>query len=273
VERGGKALREAKMKKTDLMPVMFFGHGNPMNVIINNKYSLAWEKIGREIPKPKAILSVSAHWYVPYVMVTAMEQPPTIHDFGGFPKKLYDKDYPTPGSPELAKKIIKLLSPVKCSPDSDWGIDHGTWSVLCRAFPKADIPVVQLSIDASKPAKFHFELGKKLAPLREEGVLIIGSGNVVHNLHAFAWGEHEVKPFDWGVRFEKQIKELIKNNKESELADYLKMGDDALMSVPTPDHYLPLLYVMALRQKNEPVTYPVEGFDGGSISMLSVKLG
>ncbi len=155
-------------------------------------------------------------------MVTAMEQPAIIHDFGGFPKKLYEKNYPAPGSPELAKKVIKLLSPVKCSPDKDWGIDHGTWSVLCRVFTKADIPVVQLSIDASKPAKFHFELGKKLALLREEGVLIIGSGNVVHNLHAFAWGENEVKPFDWGIRFEKQIKELIKIIRNQNLLITLK---------------------------------------------------
>lgn len=261
------------MTGNDLMPAVFFGHGNPMNAVLNNRYSQAWEKLGRELPKPKAILCVSAHWYTARVMVTAADKPVTIHDFGGFPKKLYDVDYPAPGSKKIARKAAELLTGYKCRMDDEWGLDHGTWSVLCRVFPEADVPVVQLSIDATKPAKAHFEIGKKLAPLREEGVMIIGSGNIVHNLHAYAWGGQSTAPDKQGIIFERKVKEMIESGREEQLAGYIDFGESALYAAPTPDHYLPLLYVMGARHSTDKVSYPVEGFDGGSISMLAVRVG
>ena len=255
------------------MPAIFFGHGNPMNAVRNNSYTKSWAAIGKKIPLPKAILCISAHWYVPDVAVTAMPHPKTIHDFGGFPQKLYKIKYPAPGDINLAKRVQALLAPISVGLDSHWGLDHGTWCVLRRVFPKANIPVVQLSIDERQPPKFHYELGKKLAPLREEGVLIIGSGNLVHNLHAYAWGEHNVKQYDWAVRFEEKVRKLILAGKDRQLINYEKLDAEALLSVPTPDHYLPLLYIMALRKKNDKISFPVKGFDRGSISMLSVQVG
>jgi len=255
------------------MPTIFFGHGNPMNALLSNKYTEGWAAIGRELLRPRAVLCVSAHWYLPGTLVTAMASPPTIHDFGGFPRALYEVQYPAPGDRDLAHRVQALLAPIPVKPDKRWGLDHGTWSVLRHVFPEADVPVVQLSIDATQPAAFHFALGKKLAPLREEGILIIGSGNLVHNLHAYAWGEHYVKPFDWAVRFEKQTRELLLAGNDGPLIDYETLGPDALLSAPTPDHYLPLLYVIALRRAAEQIRFPVEGFDGGSISMLAVQVG
>jgi 4,5-DOPA dioxygenase extradiol len=202
-----------------------------------------------------------------------MSSPRTIHDFGGFPRELYQVEYPAPGSPELAKRVQELLAPLPVHLDQDWGLDHGTWSVLCHVFPHADIPVVQLSIDETRPAKFHYELAKLLHPLRDEGVLIIGSGNVIHNLHTYAWGKHEVEPFDWAVRFERLARELLLKGDDAPLVQYELLGRDALLAAPTPDHYLPLLYVIALRRDGEAVSFPVEGFDGGSISMLTVQIG
>jgi 4,5-DOPA dioxygenase extradiol len=199
--------------------------------------------------------------------------PRTIHDFGGFPRELYAVQYPAPGSLELAKRVRDLLAPVSVALDQTWGLDHGTWSVLCHVFPQADIPVVQLSIDETRPPGFHNEVGKLLAPLRDDGVLIIGSGNIVHNLHTYAWGKHEVEPFDWAVRFETVARDLLLTGNQQPLVDYESLGRDALLSAPTPDHYLPLLYVIGLRRKGEQVSFPVEGFDGGSISMLTVQLG
>jgi 4,5-DOPA dioxygenase extradiol len=255
------------------MPVIFFGHGNPMNALHDNDYTKGWAEIGDEIPKPKAILCISAHWYLPATLVTAMPKPRTIHDFGGFPSKLYEVEYPASGDVTLAHRLKDLLEPVSVGLDQQWGLDHGTWSVLCRVFPKADIPVVQLSIDETQPPAFHYEIGKKLLPLRDEGILIIGSGNLVHNLHAYAWGQRQVAPYDWAVRFEKQVRTLLTAGKDEQIVEYEKMGDDAMLSVPTPDHYLPLLYVIALRKKGERISFPVEGFDGGSISMLTVRIG
>ena len=259
---------------TDPMPAIFFGHGNPMNALHRNAYTEGWAEIGESMPRPKAVLCVSAHWYLPATMVTAMATPRTIHDFGGFPRELYEVQYPAPGSPELAARVHDLLKPIEVElDDKSWGLDHGTWSVLCHVFPQADIPVVQLSIDETKPPEFHYEVGKRLTPLRDEGILIIGSGNIVHNLHTYAWGRHEVEPFDWAVRFEKKAKELLLSGDDAPLVDYESLGRDALLAAPTPDHYLPLLYVIALRGKNEKVSFPVEGFDGGSISMLTVRIG
>ncbi len=257
----------------DLMPVIFFGHGNPMNAISKNDYTEGWTAIGKSIPRPKAILSVSAHWYIPATAVTANLNPPTIHDFGGFPRELYQIRYPAPGSPELARRVQKLLAPVQNDLDEKWGLDHGTWAVLKHVYPKANLPVVQLSVDGRQPPSFHYELGKRLAPLREEGVLIIGSGNLVHNLHAYAWGEHGVKPFDWAVRFEKHVRELLLKGDDAPLVGYENLGLDAMLSVPTPDHYLPLLYVLGLRKAGEKIRFPVEGVDGGSVSMLAIQIG
>jgi 4,5-DOPA dioxygenase extradiol len=258
---------------TDLMPAIFFGHGNPMNALSRNAYTDGWASIGESIPRPRAVLAVSAHWYIPACAVTANPEPRTIHDFGGFPRELYEVKYPAPGSPELAKRVRDLLSPVAAGLDETWGLDHGTWTVLKHVFPKADIPVVQLSIDETQPAGFHYEIGKRLVALREEGVLVIGIGNIVHNLHPYAWGDHGVKAFDWAMRFEQQVRELIVKGHNDRVVDYEKLGRDAILSVPTPDHYLPLLYVLGLRRENEQISFPVQGVDGGSVSMLAVQIG
>jgi 4,5-DOPA dioxygenase extradiol len=255
------------------MPTIFFGHGNPMNALSKNSYTKGWASIGKSISRPKAVLAVSAHWYVPYCAVTSNLNPRTIHDFGGFPKELYQIEYPAPGSLELALRVKDLLAPVAVSLDESWGLDHGTWSVLKYVFPKADIPIVQLSIDETQQPSFHYELGKRLAALREEGVLIIGSGNIVHNLSTYSWGEDNVKPFDWAARFEKQARELLLKGDDAPLVNYESLGRDAILSAPTPDHYLPLLYVLGLRRKKEKVSFPIQGIDGGSISMLAVQIG
>jgi 4,5-DOPA dioxygenase extradiol len=255
------------------MPAIFFGHGNPMNAVSSNAWTEGWRLIGAQVPRPRAILSISAHWYVPGTGVTLSAAPRTIHDFGGFPAELYRVRYPAPGDPVLAQRVRELLAPVDVALDESWGLDHGTWSVVMHAFPAADIPVVQLSIDENRPASFHFDIGRKLAPLREEGVLIVGSGNLVHNLHAYAWGRHAVEPYDWAVRFETVARGLMLAGDFSPLVNYETLGRDALMSIPTPDHFLPLLYVLGSRQKGDDIGFPVEGVDGGSISMLSIKVG
>jgi 4,5-DOPA dioxygenase extradiol len=255
------------------MPAIFFGHGNPMNALEDNAYTQGWAAIGNEVPRPKAVLSVSAHWYVPGTSVTATPTPETIHDFGGFPLALYQVDYPAPGDPALADRVWRLLTPTSVYPDKKWGLDHGTWTVLRHVFPQADIPVVQLSIDKRQPAEFHYGIGKRLAPLREEGVLIVGSGNLVHNLHAYAWGRHGTEPFDWAVRFEDKVRDLLLSGTDGPLIAYETLGHDAALSVPTPDHYLPLLYVIATRRERDPICFPVEGVDGGSVSMLAVRIG
>ncbi len=255
------------------MPAFFLGHGNPMNALATNAYTQAWNNIGAGIPRPKAILAISAHWYVPYLAVTGMKEPRTIHDFGGFPRELFEFTYPAPGDPALAMRIRELLEPLDAGIDSQWGLDHGAWSVLCHLFPQADIPIVQLSIDETQPPQFHFQAGKSLAPLRDENILVIGSGNIVHNLHAYAWGRHPAEPFDWAVRFDSRVRELLAANDMAPLVDYESLGRDALLSAPTPDHYLPLLYIAGMRAGDDPVSFPVAGMDGGSISMLSVQFG
>ncbi len=255
------------------LPAIFFGHGNPMNAIRRNSYTDRWTAIGDATPRPKAILCVSAHWYVPGAAVTINTSPRTIHDFGGFPRELYEINYPAPGDPELARRVQKLLSPLSVNLEERWGLDHGTWSVLCHLYPQADVPVVQLSIDETKPASFHYEIGQRLAPLRDEGILIVGSGNLVHNLHTYAWGAHAVEPYDWAARFESEVRELLLGNQHRPLVHYETLGKDALLSIPTPDHYLPLLYVLGTGKPSEAITFPVEGVDGGSISMLAVQIG
>lgn len=261
------------MAASPRMPSLFFGHGNPMNAIQENAFTDAWAAIGRSLARPRAILCVSAHWYPPATLVTAMSAPRTIHDFGGFPRALYEVQYPAPGDGVLARRVQELLSPVPVGLDEGWGLDHGTWSVLCHLVPDASVPVVQLSMDETRAASFHYDLGRRLAPLRDEGVLIMGSGNLVHNLHAYAWGRKLVEPFDWAVRFERDARERMRAGDHGPLVQYDALGKDALLSVPTPDHYLPLLYVLGTQSPGEAVTFPVEGVDGGSVSMLSVRIG
>jgi len=259
---------------TSSMPAIFFGHGNPMNAIEENEYTRGWASIGASVPRPKAILAISAHWYLPATLITAMDRPRTIHDFGGFPRELYEVSYPAPGHAALVRRVQELLSPhVAVGLDHRWGLDHGTWSVLTHVYPKADIPVVQLSIDETRPASFHYDIGRRLQPLRDEGILVIGSGNLIHNLHAYAWGRHPVEPFDWAVRFEQNARDLIRAGNHAPLVAYETLGRDAMLAAPTPDHYLPLLYILGARRDGEPASFPVEGVDGGSISMLTVRIG
>ena len=255
------------------LPAIFLGHGNPMNALADNVYTKAWARLGQAIPRPRAVLAISAHWYVPEMGATVATAPRTIHDFGGFPRALFQVQYPAPGDPALARRVQKLLAPLEVRLDDSWGLDHGTWAVLSHMYPQADVPVVQLSIDETRPAGFHHELGRQLAPLREEGVLIVGSGNLVHNLHAYAWGRHSQAPFDWAVRFEQRAREILEAGEDYPLIDYERLGPDAQLAVPTPEHFLPLLYVMGTRQTRERVTFPVEGVNGGSISMLAAQVG
>jgi len=257
----------------NILPAIFFGHGNPMNAVLNNAYTDAWRRIGEDTERPRAIVSISAHWFVPGTGVTISTAPRTIHDFGGFPRELYAVQYPAPGDPGLARRVQALLAPMPVMLDDSWGLDHGTWSVLKHVYPAADIPIVQLSIDETRPPAFHYDIGRRLAPLREEGVLIVGSGNLVHNLHTYAWGRHMPDPYDWAVRFETEAKGLLLAGDHKPLVSYESMGREALLSIPTPDHYLPLLYVIGAGQKADAISFPVEGVDGGSISMLAVRVG
>lgn len=252
------------------MPAIFFGHGNPMNALADNAYTRAWSEIGRTL-EPRAVLAISAHWYVPQTAVTAMSSPRTIHDFGGFPRELHEVQYRAPGSPELAGRVRQLLAPLAVKLDEQWGLDHGTWSVLCHVFPQADVPIVQVSIDETQPARFHYELGRKLSALRDDGILIAGSGNLVHNLHTYAWGRAGVEPFDWALRFEKSARSFMHARNDEPLIEYELQGRDALLSAPTPEHYLPLLYVLGARRDDDQLDFPVEGIDGGSVSMLTAR--
>jgi len=253
-------------------PAIFFGHGNPMYAIQENAYTAAWRQMGERLPRPRAVLAVSAHWFVPGCAVTVSMTPRTIHDFGGFPDELYRVQYPAPGDPALAARVKELLAPIEVTLDDDWGLDHGTWSVLRHVYPDADVPVVQVSIDARQPAAFHYALGQALAPLREEGVLIAGSGNVVHNLRRYDWSGQGTGTYDWAARFEQKTRELIQAGDHAALVHYSALGADATLSIPTPDHYLPLLYVLGSQIPGDTVSFPVAGIEGGSISMLAVEL-
>lgn len=254
------------------LPAIFVGHGNPMNALAENAYTRAWREIGASIPKPRAVLSISAHWYVPYTAVTAMHTPRTIHDFGGFPRELSEFQYPAPGSPAVAVEVRDLLG-ANVQLDQSWGLDHGAWGVLCHVFPEADVPVVQLSIDRTLAPHDHYRLGRALAPLRERGILIVGSGNLIHNLREYAWGEDDIEPYDWALRFETQAKTAMLAGNHRQLIEYQTLGRDAVLAAPTPEHYLPLLYVLGAQAPGDAVSFPVEGIDGGSISMLSVRVG
>ncbi len=259
--------------KSDLMPVLFLGHGNPMNTLLDNKYTRAWDEMGRTLPRPKVILSISAHWFNSGTAVTAMPFPQTIHDFGGFPQELYEIEYPAPGAPDFAAQLRKVITSVDVVADMNWGLDHGTWSVLRHLYPDADVPVVQLSIDKTQPAIFHYRIGREISVLRNEGVLIVGSGNLVHNLYEYSWDQRAANPYEWALRFETEVRSLLKKGDDDTLVAYEKMGRDAQLSIPTPDHYFPFIYTLGARSKNDAISFPVEGFDGGSVSMLSVKFG
>jgi 4,5-DOPA dioxygenase extradiol len=255
------------------MPAVFLGHGSPMNAIEESAYSNVWRELGKQIAKPKAILMISAHWYTRGTAVTAMDAPRTIHDFGGFPQALFDVQYPAPGSPALAARVAELLSPAtEVHLDRSWGLDHGTWGVLVHAYPDADVPVVQLSIDGTKPPQWHYDVARRLAPLRDEGVLIAASGNVVHNLRT-ARRSDGAAAYDWATAFEQSVREHASRHEHAALIDYESAGQAARLSVPTPEHYLPLLYVIAQQGDGEKVSFPTEGIDWGSISMLSVGVG
>ena len=255
------------------LPALFLGHGSPMNALHDNAWTRAWASLGVRLPRPRAVLAISAHWYVARTAVTAMAAPRTIHDFGGFPRALFEVRYPAAGDPALAARVAELLAPLPVEVDQSWGLDHGTWSVLCHVFPKADVPVVQLSIDETRPPAFHYELGTRLRALRDEGVLIVGSGDVVHNLEAYAWGGRPAQPYDWALRFDSTVRERLMAGDHPALINYPDLGRDALLSVPTPEHYLPLLYVLGASTPGGAVTFPTEGIDGGSVSMLAVRFG
>jgi 4,5-DOPA dioxygenase extradiol len=257
-------------KKSDRMPVLFVGHGSPMNAIEDNDFCRAWVEVARHLPRPRAILCVSAHWESDGTRVTAMPKPRTIHDFYGFPKELNTKQYPAPGSPELAETTRRTIRQTPVAPDLEWGLDHGTWAVLCRMFPQADVPVIQLSLDRRQPARAHYEIGRELAPLREQGVLIIGSGNMVHNLGLLEWSD---EPFDWAVAFDAKLKDLILRRDHDALIQYEKLGPDSRKAVPTNEHYLPLLYALALQGKDERLSFFTEKVTLGSISMRGLRIG
>ncbi|MDR3651346.1 MAG: 4,5-DOPA dioxygenase extradiol [Paludibacter sp.] len=257
------------------MPVLFVGHGSPMYAIEDNEFVQSWQNLGKTLATPKAIICISAHWETQGTEITSIQNPPTIHDFGGFPRELYEIQYPVSGDPDLAKETIRILSGTSVQPDLKWGLDHGAWSVIRHIYPKANIPVIQLSLDYNKSPKEHYELATELASLRNKGVLFIGSGNIVHNLRHVAWDKHDDEEFgyNWAIEANETIKKLIVANKHDELIDYKSLGKAVQMAVPTPDHYLPLLYSLALKDENEEVSFFNDKTVMGSLSMTSVRIG
>lgn len=261
-------------EKTDLMPVLFVGHGNPMNAIEENEFVSGWRNIGKSIPTPNAILCISAHWVTRGTHVTAMEKPVTIHDFGGFPQELFEVQYPAPGSPELAKEIKNLVSKTVVGMDEKWGLDHGCWSVLRHIYPNADIPVVQLSLDYYQDAQYHYELAKELSSLRKKGVLIVGSGNLVHNLRMIAWDKFNEPEYayDWASEALEKMKKQILANDHQSLINYKMQGEAFKLAIPTSEHYLPLIYILALKEENEKVSFFNDKTVAGSLAMTSLLI-
>ena len=253
------------------MPVIFLGHGSPLNAIEDNAYRRTWAGLAARLPRPRAVLCISAHWETRGAALTAAERPETIHDFYGFPPALFAVQYPAPGDPELAQTAANLLAPWGAQLDTRRGLDHGSWSVLLPMYPQADVPVVQLSLDTHEPASFHYELAQRLAPLREQGVLVLGSGNIVHNLRLLDY--RRADGYDWAVRFDREVKERIQARDHDALIRYDEFGDDARRAVPTPEHYLPLLYVLALQGEQERPTFFNDQTVMGSISMTSLLIG
>lgn len=262
-------------EQDQLMPVLFIGHGSPMNGIENNAFSQKWKALAKEIPTPKAVLVVSAHWLSSGTRITAMPFPRTIHDFGGFPKELSEVQYPAPGLPALAMETASIVQAASLELDHDWGLDHGAWTVVRQMYPEALIPVLQLSIDYTKPAAYHYALAKELYQLRKKGVLIIGSGNMVHNLRVAAWDRlnDEQYGYDWALQMNEKFKELIGNGAHDKLIDYTALGREALLAIPTPEHYFPLLYTLGLKGSRDDVSFFNDKVVAGSLTMTSVKLG
>ena len=258
-----------------LMPVLFVGHGSPMNGIADSQFSSRWSKMAKEIPIPKAVLVVSAHWFTNGTKITAMDFPKTIHDFGGFPKKLFDVQYPAPGNPILAKETASLLQSAHVELDHDWGLDHGTWTIVRHMYPNADIPVLQLSIDYTKGPQYHYDLAKELHALRKKGVLIMGSGNMVHNLEMAVWDKlNDTKcAFDWALMMNEKFKTLISKGDHKALINYTRLGKEAMLAIPTPEHYLPLIYTLALQNSKDNISFFNDNTVGGSLTMTSVKIG
>lgn len=263
------------LSETDsIMPVLFVGHGSPMNGIEDNEFSQYWKKLASEIEKPKAVLCISAHWLTKGTHITAMEKPKTIHDFGGFPQALFDVQYPAPGNPELAKETAALFEKPKVELDHEWGLDHGTWTIVRHMYPDATIPVLQLSIDYNQPASYHYEIAKNLAALRKKGVLIIGSGNMVHNLRMVAWDKlNESYGFDWAIEMNTIFKEKITSGDHKALIDYEKLNPAAKLAIPTPDHYYPLMYALGLKTEKDDISFFNDKPMAGSLTMTSVKFG
>lgn len=256
-----------------LMPVLFIGHGSPMNGIEDNEFSRQWKKLAAGIPVPKAVLVISAHWFTRGTKITAMNNPPTIHDFGGFPQALSDVRYPAPGDPALAKETAGLLKQAHVELDHDWGLDHGAWTITRHMYPEANIPVLQLSIDYTKPPQYHYDLAKELMMLRRKGVLIMGSGNIVHNLRMISWEMMNGGGYDWAIATNELMKKYILSGDHQPLIRYEQLGSDAKLAIPTPEHYLPLLYSLALQQKNEQVQIFNDKAIGGSLTMTSLQIG
>lgn len=262
-------------QQQQLMPVLFVGHGSPMNGIEDNEFSRTWTAMAKQIPLPKAVLVISAHWFTRGTHITAMDFPSTIHDFGGFPKELYDVQYPAPGNPLLARGTADLIHSANVELSHDWGLDHGAWTIIRHMYPEANIPVLQLSIDYTKDAKFHYELAKEIFSLRKKGVLILGSGNIVHNLRMVAW-DKLYEPnygYDWAFEINNTFKELIANDGHDKLIQYQNLGKEAMLAVPTPEHYLPLIYSLGLKEKNDSISFFNDKAVGGSLTMTSVKIG
>ena len=261
------------MSNTGKMPVLFLGHGSPMNAIEENEFVSEFRKLGKELGQPNAILCISAHWETKGTFVTAMQNPPTIHDFGGFPQALFDVQYPAKGSPELAQETKSIITKTEVGLDDKWGLDHGAWSVIKHLYPNADIPVIQMSIDYSQPAKYHYELAKEISNLRQKGVLIVGSGNVVHNLRMVAWKRlNEQYAYDWATEANEKMKNHILSGDHQKLIDFKSQGKAFHIAIPTPEHYLPLLYTLALKEENEKITLFNDKVVGGSLSMTSIKI-
>lgn len=253
------------------MPALFLGHGSPMYVIEENPFEKSWKLLAKSLPIPKAILSISAHWETQGTLVTGVENPRTIHDFGNFPQALYDIQYPAKGDLDFARKIQSLITKTEVGLDTQWGLDHGTWAVLAKMYPEANIPVLQLSLDKALTPREHYEIGRELKPLREDGVLILGSGNIVHNLSQLSFDPKDGSA-DWAVEFDEKIKQNLLKEDHQGIIDYESMGEIARMSAPTPEHFIPLIYIIALQEKDERVTFPVEGIVSKSISMLGVMI-
>lgn len=263
----------AGLNETELMPVLFMGHGSPMNGIEINEFSSKWIDIAKTIPVPQAVLVVSAHWFTKGTRITAMDFPQTIHDFGGFPQALFDVQYPAPGYPKLAQKTADLIKTTDIILDHDWGLDHGAWSVIKHMYPAADIPVLQLSIDYTKDAQYHYNLAKELSALRKKGVLILGSGNMVHNLRMVSWEMMNGGGYDWAIEMQETFKNLILNKEHQKLINYQAMGSAAMLAIPTPEHYLPLMYTLGLQNEKEQTILFNDKAVGGSLTMTSVQVG